>query len=211
MKFLIYLIGPTAMIFTGLQIFSSIPLTFLVFYGWLIAVPLINKEGRFYEKGNSVGRSLLIGLVSGFIFFLFIVGGLNWLHGYFIDIDYLADLLDQWGFSGNGVILLVLVLLVINPILEEFYWREFMHVKLKSKFTAFHTVWITSFFYALYHFLSVIPMFERPLNIVAVLPVFIAGVFWGYIREKTGTIIGTIVSHALGDLGIMFVYWFIVR
>nr|WP_269750115.1 CPBP family intramembrane glutamic endopeptidase [Planococcus lenghuensis] len=70
---------------------------------------------------------------------------------------------------------------------------------------------ITAVFYTLYHLLSVIPIFEAGFSLIAVLPVLLAGLFWGYVRQKTGSLSAVIISHALSDLGIMCVYWFIVR
>jgi uncharacterized protein len=212
MKYFLYLMGPTFMILLGLQVFGSVMITFLLFYGWLLAVPLLKKEvDSIGLTRKNLRKSIGFGLSSGFLFFLFIFGGLFWLHQYFIDLEHLQSLLEKWGFSGKGIIGLTFVLLVINPILEEVYWRGFMHQKLKTEMKTIHAIWITSFFYTLYHFLSVIPMFQWPLNVIAVLPVFAAGILWGYLREKTGSIYGTIISHMLSDLGILCVYWFIVR
>ena len=36
------LVGPTIMIYLGLIVFKNVPITFLLFYGWLLAVPLID-------------------------------------------------------------------------------------------------------------------------------------------------------------------------
>lgn len=211
MRFWFLLVGPTLMIFVGLQWLNSVIVTFLLFYSWLLFVPILSKRFSIKEVISNERQSIWYGVISGTVFFTFIFGGLFWLHSYFLDLDVLRQLLDDWGFSGNGVFGLMFVLLCVNPILEELYWRGFMHNRIKEKGTATRAIWMTATFYTLYHFLSVIPMFQWPLNIVAVLPVFIAGLFWGYLREKTKSITAGIISHVLGDLGIMFVYWFIVR
>lgn len=117
----------------------------------------------------------------------------------------------EWGFSGAGEIGLVLVLLLANAILEEVYWRGYMFNRLRKKGTAFSAIGLTAFFYTLYHLLSIIPIFTASFSFAAVIPVLIAGLFWGYIREKTGSIAATIIGHGLADLGIVCVYWFIIR
>ncbi|WP_343215034.1 CPBP family intramembrane glutamic endopeptidase [Evansella tamaricis] len=106
---------------------------------------------------------------------------------------------------------LIFILIVINPILEEVYWRNFMLKKQMGEWNRHSAIFITAFFYTLYHFLSILPMFQVPLNVAAVVPVFAAGIFWGYLREKTGSIVGSIVSHALADMGIICVYLFVIR
>jgi membrane protease YdiL (CAAX protease family) len=204
------LIGPALMIFIGLQLFGSVVFTFLLFYSWLLLVPIIDRAFP-RESFLLTKQGLLVGVGSGLLFFLFIFGGLNWLHIYFLDIDQLRVLLIEWGFSGAGEIWLMLVLLIANPILEEVYWRGYMHEKLRKNGSSMYTICITATFYTLYHLLSVVPIFQGVYSIAAVLPVLAAGLFWGYIREKTGSIAATIVGHGLSDLGIVCVYWFIVR
>jgi membrane protease YdiL (CAAX protease family) len=58
----------------------------------------------------------------------------------------------------------------------------------------------------LYHFLSVIPLFAWPYNVFMVVPVFAAGLIWGYMRARSDAVAGGIVSHILADGGIMAVY-----
>ncbi|KGX85929.1 CPBP family intramembrane glutamic endopeptidase [Pontibacillus marinus] len=213
------LFGPTLMIFLGLQVMSSVPLTFTLFYGWLLCVPFLErtlkKNETFCSATSYMGfkqnsQSLKVGIWSGIIAFISIFGGLAWLQRYVIDVDDLLVLLKEWGFTGNIVLWLILILVVINPILEELYWRGFMHQKLSSRFNTYVVFLLTTTFYSLYHLLSVIPMFEWPWNVFSVIPVFLAGLFWSYMRQKWNTIIGGIVSHVLADLGIIFVYLFFV-
>jgi len=219
MYILFLLFGPTIMIFLGLQIMSSVPLTFTLFYGWLLFVPLVDrmvlKKETFSQAASYIGfkknwQSMKMGVLSGLIAFISIFGGLALLQSYFINVDGLLELLNEWGFSGNIVFWLILILVVINPILEELYWRGFMHEKLATRLSISMLIVLTAGFYSLYHLLSIIPMFEWPWNIISVIPVFVAGVFWSYMRQKFNTIVGGIVSHILADLGIVFVYLFFV-
>ncbi|MBT2686299.1 CPBP family intramembrane glutamic endopeptidase [Bacillus sp. ISL-37] len=210
MKRLLLLLGPAFMIFIGLQVLESVIATFILFYSWLLAVPLLGR-GIQRERFKVTSKAVMLGFGSGLLFFLFIYGGINWLHMYLMDIDQLRALLWEWGFSGRGEIWLVLVLLVANPILEEVYWRGHIYEKLRMEGSAKYAVLMTAAFYTLYHLLSVIPIFDGFYGIIAAVPVFIAGIFWGYIREKTGTITAAIFGHVLSDLGIICVYWFIIR
>lgn len=210
MKNFLRLIGPTVMIFIGLQLAGSVVVTFLLFYSWLLGVPLIDKAFP-KERMKVTKAALVLGIISGLLFFVFIYGGLSWLHVYLLDIEALRALLVDWGFTGPGEIGLVLVLLILNPVLEEVYWRGYMFEKLRVKGSAVHAISMTAAFYTLYHVLSVIHIFQAGYTLVAVIPVLIAGLFWGYIRERTGSITAAIIGHGLGDLGIICVYWFIVR
>lgn len=210
MKRFLLLLGPTIMIFIGLQVLESVIIAFILFYSWLLAVPLLGG-GMPLLRFKATSKSVLLGVGSGLLFFLFIFGGLNWLHVYLLDIEQLRVLLWEWGFSARGEIWLVLVLLVANPILEEVYWRGFIYEKLRKAGTARYAILMTAAFYTLYHLLSVIPIFNGMYGLIAAVPVLIAGVFWGYVREKTGSITSAIIGHVLSDLGIIFVYWFLIR
>lgn len=210
MKRFLLLLGPTIMIFIGLQMLESVIIAFILFYSWLLAVPLF-AGGVPLLRFEATSKSVLLGVGSGLLFFLFIFGGLNWLHVYFLDIDQLRVLLWEWGFSARGEIWLVLVLLVANPILEEVYWRGFIYEKLRKEGTAKYAILMTAAFYTIYHLLSVIPIFNGMFGLIAAVPVLIAGVFWGYVRETTGSITAAIIGHVLSDLGIIFVYWFLIR
>lgn len=210
MKRALLLIGPTIMMFIGLYLFENVPVTFLLFYGWLLSMPLLGKAFP-KERMKLSKQGLLLGIASGVVFFIFIFGGMIWLHEYLLDGEALRALLVAWGFIGPAEIALVLVLLLLNPVLEEVYWRGYMFEKIRRTGSAARAIKVTAAFYTLYHVLTVMQLFEVAYTLVAVIPVLIAGLFWGYVRERTGSITATIIGHALGDLGIVCVYWFMVR
>lgn len=57
LKMILLLIGPTIMMFIGLQLFESVAVTFLLFYGWLLGVPLLGKA--FPKERMNVSLSLI--------------------------------------------------------------------------------------------------------------------------------------------------------
>ncbi|KZE71556.1 hypothetical protein AV654_04905 [Paenibacillus elgii] len=216
----ILFLGPTVMIAAGLQGMHSIPLTFALFYGWLLLVPL----GSFILRRRTADLAkpriqtdrkqqwqktdILLGIGSGAAFFGAIVAAAAWFHPLFLDIPRLKGLLQEWHFSGEHTIWLVLVLLVLNPLLEETYWRGYVLRKLTDgRVSPAMAVFLTSLFYSLYHVLSIVPIFERPWNIALVLPVFAAGLFWGWMRLRHASLTGSVLSHSFADAGIMGIYF----
>ena len=209
-KLTLLLAGPTIMIYIGLIICKSVLITFVLFYSWLLFVPLFssirNKQNKFKIKNQFNLQTIVVGIISGLISLLVIYVAVTLLKDTVFDLAALRQLLMDWNFTGDKVIGLVLVLIFINPFLEELYWREFMYKRLESKVSIAKTVVITSFFYSLYHLVSLIFIFTFPFNLIAVIPVFVAGLLWGYFRYKLQSITAPIISHTLADLGIMLVY-----
>lgn len=213
MKTLIYLIGPTFMIYIGLALLKSVPYTFLLFYSWLLFIPLItylqNNEIKTIIqclRNGLLFKSIYLGVTSGVLSLLVIFISVSFAQSHIFEIDQLKDLLMKWQFSGSSVWGLIIVLLFINPFLEELYWREFMHVKLVSHYSGVKTILITSFFYSLYHLIPLLFMFELPYSLIGTLAVFSAGLLWGYFRLTFNSLVAPIISHAFSDLGIILIY-----
>ncbi|MFZ7102621.1 MAG: CPBP family intramembrane glutamic endopeptidase [Peptococcaceae bacterium] len=215
MKYFFILCGPSVLILLGLKYLASVPWTFVLFYSWLFFIPffdlLISRRYSFSKTLERLGisyekRSVLWGFLSGIFSFLIICGGLLWLHEYFFDINYLKGLLASWNFSGRYVLLLSLVLIFINPLLEEVYWRGYAWQELELRSNAKITNLLTAFFYSLYHLISLNYIFIWPFNIMGVGFVFLAGVIWGCLRSYFNSLWGPIISHVLADLGIITIY-----
>ncbi|WP_421384949.1 CPBP family intramembrane glutamic endopeptidase [Bacillus salacetis] len=207
-KFLL-LMGPTIMIFIGLTLFENVPLTFGLFYGWLLLVPLflrlVNKNPSKW-KISITKRSIIWGASSGLVFMAIIFSLVSYLFSFLFDLEVIRSLLEKWNFDGGMLWLLIAVLIFLNPYLEENYWRNFMYEELKLSMSPGKSIFTASLFYSLYHILSLIELFNWPFNVVAVIPVFLAGLIWGAFRHKTGSLAGPVISHVLADAGIMMVY-----
>lgn len=213
MKTIIYLIGPSVLIYIGLALLESVPYTFLLFYSWLFFIPLVT-----YLRKNEIKtiiqclrngitfKSIYLGVASGVLSLIVIFISVSFAQHHIFEIDQLKDLLIKWQFSGTSVGGLIFVLLIINPFLEEMYWREFMHVKLLSQYSGVKTILITSFFYSLYHLIPLGFMFEIPYSLIGTIAVFSAGLLWGYFRLIFKSLVAPIISHAFSDLGIILIY-----
>lgn len=210
-KLLLLLIGPTMMIFLGLVTFEHVPITFILFYGWLLLFSIYNLRKRHQPILIMNAKSIIVGFSSGIICLTVIYGTVYFLQSTLFNLPELREILIEWNFTGANVFWLALILIFINPILEELYWREFMYGELQRKLGTIPSITITAFFYSLYHLLSVYFIFSFPFNFIAVVPVFLAGLMWGYFRYKLKSIIAPIISHVLADLGIMLVYIYLIQ
>jgi uncharacterized protein len=209
MRKFILLLGPTIMIFIGLTLSENVPLTFGLFYGWLLVVPVyfsLTKQNHSKWSFTITKRSLLIGAASGILFLITIFASVSYLFSSLIELELIRSLLKEWNFDGEMVWLLIAVLIFLNPYFEENYWRNFIYEELKMTMSPTKSIVTASLFYSLYHFLSLVELFNWPFNVIAVLPVFLAGIMWGFIKQKTGSLTAPVISHVLADTGIMMIY-----
>lgn len=202
---LLLLIAPTLFIYAGLYLFQSVPVTFALFYGWLLLIPILYKPSglrRLFYKTSLI--NICIGIGLGGVCLVAIIAGGALLHNELFESSQLGLLLKDWKFTGEYTVLLVLVLTLVNPVLEEMYWRGFILQKLEQ---IKYKVIISSLFYSLYHFLVLLPMFKAPYPVIFFLLVFLAGMIWGRMVIKYRTLWGSIISHSLADIGIIMIYF----
>ena len=214
MKNVIYLFGPTIMIFLGINTFESIPITFVLFYSWLFLIPLLSYyrnptlKSSFYEsiKKERTLTSIMTGLISGLLCAIIIFSSMSLAIGSLFEIQEVSKILVAWKFSGSVVWIYIFILIFINPFLEEWYWREFMYTRFLDKLGTLGSVIVTSFFYAIYHLLVLIPLVDMPLSLIATIPVLVAGLLWGSFRMVFASITASTISHMLADIGIILFY-----
>ncbi|MEB4868408.1 CPBP family intramembrane glutamic endopeptidase [Priestia aryabhattai] len=207
-KFLFLLFMPTIFVFFGLWLIQNVLVTFVCFYGWMFMILYANNKINF--KVALTKKSLYVGTLSGVLCAGVIIGSSLLFSGKIFHVEDMQAVLQIWGFSGWKVAVLAVVLIFINPVLEEIYWRVYIQNKVKKHVSILASSTVTSSFYTLYHVFIILPVFVFPFNMISVIGVFSAGMMWAYIREQYG-IKGAIISHALADAAIMIVYGLYVR
>lgn len=207
-KFLFLLFMPIIFVFFGLWLIQNVLVTFVCFYGWMFMILYANNKINF--KVALTKKSLYVGTLSGVLCAAVIIGSSLLFSGKIFHEEDMQAVLQIWGFSGWKVTVLAVVLIFINPVLEEMYWRMYIQNKVKKHVSVLASIIVTSSFYTLYHVFIILPVFVFPFNMISVIGVFSAGMMWAYIRERYG-IKGAIISHALADAAIMIVYGLYVR
>jgi membrane protease YdiL (CAAX protease family) len=86
---------------------------------------------------------------------------------------------------------------VAAPVCEELLFRGFIYSAFTKSFGHAKAIMLVAFLFAIGHL--------SPLNVVAL---FLAGILFGYLRHKTGSIFPAIGAHALTNLfGILAIKW----
>ena len=94
--------------------------------------------------------------------------------------------------------IIALVLLFLTSPGEELFWRAFLQGWAKRRFGDFRGWLVAAAIYGAVHILSG--------NVMLTLAAFTAGLFWGYLYWRSGSIFACIVSHALWTVSI-FILW----
>lgn len=84
---------------------------------------------------------------------------------------------------------IALLLLFVTSPAEEIYWHRFVQRTLGDRFGRLPAFFATVSLYTLVHIVT--------LNPALVLAAFVAGLVWGYIYYREGSIVPTVISHAL--------------
>ncbi|MBL8076715.1 MAG: CPBP family intramembrane metalloprotease [Anaerolineales bacterium] len=108
--------------------------------------------------------------------------------------------LQNWKlFDSFDLVLLSLLLIVINPFLEEGYWRGLLLDQMQA-WPGWLSVVYSSFFFAIDHPLTFGVFSIANRHPVTFISTFIMGVVWAIAYKKTGSLRWLIVGHLLVDI-----------
>ena len=95
----------------------------------------------------------------------------------------------------------------VHSLMEEYYWRWFVFAQLR-RLTTFPVAMLVSSLGFMSHHVFVLAVYfgwDSPLTYLFSLGVAVGGVIWAWMYEKSGSLYGAWVSHALVDTAIFVV------
>lgn len=120
----------------------------------------------------------------------------------FIDIDTLLSSLAEIGVTASTFPFVAAYILFGNSLLEEFFFRGLLP-------SFFNRLWyrilIPSFLFALYHITIFLTWFSLPLIVLAVFGLWIGGIIFQLVNEKSRTILPSWTIHIFADIGVLLV------
>lgn len=112
------------------------------------------------------------------------------------------DLETRVGVTASVFPFVAVYILLGNSFLEEFFFRGILVDLLRdSKLKWF----LPSLFFAIYHIAIFLPWFDWPILILAVAGLFIGGLIFQWINEKSGTIYPSWIIHIFADIGVLLI------
>ena len=215
-QLLFFWLAAPASIATGLFLFKSAAVTFILFHGVVcLLIPFVDlavirgyRADRIalYLGFENLRRNILPALLAGIslcaaVFLFFVL-----LQGRIMDLSAVQTLLLEWGIHPSDTLWFFSVMVVLNSVVEEIYWRGFIFSRLREHVNPGMTVFLSSIFYASYHGMTTGALFTPVYAVICTTAVFLGGTFWGYMRLRRNTVWYGVVTHLMVDFGIMLVY-----
>lgn len=168
----------------------------------LIPFLLFRKNGfPFFRLRQTDRKSMNIAIVSGIAIMGMIVATFIILKP-FIDIDALLDDLADAGVTSIVFPFVGFYILFGNSLLEEFFFRGLLPSFLDRPLLR---LLLPSFFFAIYHIAIFLPWFSTPILLLAVVGLWIGGIIFQLVNERSGTILPSWIIHMFADVGVLIV------
>ncbi len=210
-RILFLMILAAASVVVCLEVFNSILATFIVYHIIIcLLIPLLIAKRKYLkEVGLKPINGIKIGILHGIGLIIIIFVGYLIFRDMILNNNAIQTILANWGITGLLIIPMTLFMIIFNGVAEELFWRGYAQPKLKLSILP--AVIITSVIYASYHAITIFSFLGfGALPISLFISVFLAGILWGWLREKYKSIWPSLLGHALATLGYMLVYVFLI-
>lgn len=187
--------------------------------GWLLAIektkpriPRWRGPGTGDERGFR-GSGMLAAHVTGALIFAVIAAAYYGFAKQWIDVEPMKEKIVQMGLNNIWLYLAgALYWCTINSLLEEYFWRWFIFVRLrdvlpKSAVGVGLAVFVGGLLFTAHHVVALKVYFDWKTTLLASLGVFIGGVTWSLLYLKYKNIYAGYVSHVYADIIIFFIGW----
>jgi len=146
-------------------------------------------------------------LIAGFGAFAAVLAAYALLRSQ-IDLDTISrELEGVLHVNAGNFILVGIYIVLVNAAIEEFFFRGFLFLNLKSNSfrERVFAYMYSSLLFSLYHLSIFIKWFDVKLIVAAILGLLAAGIFFNYMDEKHDTIICSYMIHACSDAAIILI------
>ncbi len=195
--------------FNLLYKFSFNQVFFLVLVAFLIIWPkiCIRKYKIDSKRKKELKYSAIFGIVSGIGIIALFILYFNFNKSFFIQN---SGIIKKYISSSNldtFFIFFVIYTCIINPIIEEYYWRRYLYIGYRKIFGITVSITLASFAFGLHHYVLLFILFPADFAFIVGTLVVIGGAIWCFILEKYNSILGCVISHSLADIAIIYIVY----
>ncbi len=215
------LVGVLAVIslFLGLHVFRSAVLGKVLYQGLLCSLlPLAHigsSRSKWREGFKRIGFKLpFIGRAFAWTAFLCIlIWGLVLL-AYLLFARYLPEKEELWrlikdlGVSRRSLYLIGAYVMVVNPFLEEFFWRGYVQSFLMDGCSSWLRILVPSIFFGGIHFFPLVLILPAGWSLILSAGIGCVGALWAFSRVHSDSLFPALLSHSVGaDLMLVYLAW----
>lgn len=121
----------------------------------------------------------------------------------FINLDNIIELLDKnVNVNKDNFLWISIYISFINSLLEEFFFRGFMFLNLRKTSGRKLAYIVSASFFSVYHVAIMGSWFSPIIFIVAMLGLFIGGIIFNYLNEKSENIYNSWIVHMMANFSI---------
>ncbi|WP_198135357.1 CPBP family intramembrane glutamic endopeptidase [Alkaliphilus metalliredigens] len=147
-------------------------------------------------------KSVLFSVLLGIGVYLFIIGAYFIIGPYFDFTNITITLENNIGVNKNNFIFVALYISFINSLLEEFFFRGFAFLTLKRTTSRRVAYLFSASAFSFYHIAIMTSWFTPLLFILLIISLFLAGLLFNWLNEKSGTIYTSWLVHMCANFAI---------
>ncbi len=174
----------------------------ILFIGLPIFYSLRYKETNLKSLFTPKKDGFLLAIGLGVGIYALIVGGYLLLQNIFDFSGVTKTLESTINVNKENFILVSIYIAFVNSFLEEFFFRGFAFLSLKPLAERKFAYCFSAAMFALYHIAMMIGWFGLELILIALLGLFIGGLIFNYLNEKTGNIYISWLVHMCANFAI---------
>lgn len=199
---------PWVWVYLGLNVIGDYRLTIFMYETLGCALPVMiwgrNRAPIWPLRCNMVWLISVAGILATMILLVYTAS-----NGFGMDWRYFNAQATQSKLLVNGLFWVsAVVIALINPFLEEFFWRGLVYRGWKARLGATKARWVSSVFFGAWHWLVLQHFCHPVLAVVLTLLVMVGGFTFCMLYERTRTLGASILFHGLGaDVPMIFVVY----
>ena len=181
---------------------------FTVAWPWIASRRWRHPEPALSNSTSAGSRplSVILGTATGVLGLVLVVGLYRGpLQTTFIAaMPQIASKVEQLGIGGH-YLAFALLLSFVHSAIEEIYWRWLLFRQLQLRMVPQLAMMSAAAAFASHHFVIIGAFASGLWIVVGGLSVFAAGYLWCWLYQRTGSLVGSWISHVLLDLAIFWI------
>ncbi|MDO5479591.1 MAG: type II CAAX endopeptidase family protein, partial [Clostridia bacterium] len=182
--------------------FAKSAIKLVLFLGFPAVYAFFDKELSIKPLFKLKGKGLLLAVFLGVGVYAVILGGYLLLKDVFDFGNITGALTKNIGVTGKNFIYVSIYISFVNSLLEEFFFRGFAFLTLKNVSSRKFSYIFSAGVFAIYHVAMMTGWFSLPVFIIVMAGLFVGGLIFNYLNEKSGTVYPSWLLHMCANFAI---------